>query len=70
MSELKTGTIIGCEFLKVFDSPESDAEEICELAKTATVMIDEAESTEEYVNICTAAGIEGYCRRENVSIEP
>jgi hypothetical protein len=33
-------------------------------------MIDEKESTEEFYKVCTAAGIEGFCMKKFIAIQP
>lgn len=70
MSELRPGVVTGCYVLKVYEEPNESSDVLCEISSLTKIMIDEDESTDEFYNVCTSAGIEGYCKRDYVLVEP
>ena len=66
--EQKVGTVVDCTKLNVRRKPNPISEVVCEIPNAATVLIDDAESTNEFYKICTSAGIEGYCMKKFIEI--
>lgn len=69
-AEVKTivpGTVSGCAKLNVRVKPTTDSDVLIVLDNGSEVMIDPARSTNEWLKITTAAGIDGFCMRKFVS---
>lgn len=64
-----TGIVVDCAKLNVRIHPNSRAAVVCVISKSSEVTIDEAESTEDFYKICTAAGAEGFCMKEFVELK-
>lgn len=65
--EVVTGVIVDCRKLNVRAEANSTADVVCVLDVNSEVMIDVAESTNEWFRICTATGVDGYCMRKYVN---
>lgn len=63
----ETGTVIGCEKLRVRPTPDTDQEEISLIDNGSIVKISLEDSTEEFYKIKTDDGIEGYCMKSFIS---
>ena len=68
-SEFIVGIVIDCSRLRVRSYPELDANVICEIDAGAQVVIDNAESTEDFYKVCTETGIDGYCMQKFIKID-
>ena len=68
-SEFIVGIVIECSRLRVRSYPELDANVICEIDAGAQVVIDNAESTEDFYKVCTETGIDGYCMKKFIKID-
>lgn len=66
LPETVTGTVANCIKLNVRVEPNATADVVCVLDAKAEVKIDATKSTNEWLNVLTAAGIEGYCMRKFV----
>lgn len=64
------GRVIGCVKLNVRRAPKPRAEVICEINYDTEVEVNEDESTIDFYKICTASGIEGYCVKTYISVNP
>lgn len=62
-----TGIVVGCSKLNVRSKPAIDADILVVLEVNSEIVIDPARSTNEWVKVTTAAGVEGYCMRKFVS---
>jgi uncharacterized protein YgiM (DUF1202 family) len=60
------GFVVGCSRLNVRETPSADGSIVCVLDAGTEMEIDAAESTSEWLKICIAMGIEGYCMRKYV----
>lgn len=65
-----TGTVTGCSKLNVRAKPSTDSEVVIILNGDSEVEIDPARSTNEWLKITTAAGVEGFCMRKFVNAKP
>lgn len=63
------GVVVDCSKLNVRRRPSINAEIECEIVKGTEVEVNEAESTNEFYKIYTAAGIEGYCMKQFIKIK-
>ena len=52
------------------ERPTVEAPVVCEIVCQTELMINEKESTEEFYKVCTAAGIEGFCMKKFIAIQP
>ena len=68
--DVKKGFVTNCKKLNVREEPKKDSAIVCEVDYQTELMIDENESTEEFYKVCTAAGIEGFCMRKFIAIQP
>ena len=68
--DIKIGIVTNCKKLNVREKPTVEAPVVCEIVCQTELMIDEKESTEEFYKVCTAAGIEGFCMRKFIAIQP
>ncbi len=68
--DVKIGFVTNCKKLNVREKPRTDATIICEVDYQTELMIDENESTEEFYKVFTAAGIEGFCMKKFIAIQP
>ena len=66
----KNGVVTDCAKLNVRAEPSVDAEVVCVISAATELLVDEAESTEDFYKICTAAGVEGYCMRKFITVLP
>lgn len=66
----KSGVVTDCAKLNVRAEPSTDAEVVCVISAATELLVDEAESTEDFYKICTAAGVEGYCMRKFITVLP
>lgn len=68
--EIKIGLVSNCKKLNVREKPTVEAPVVCEIVCRTELMIDEKESTEEFYKVRTAAGIEGFCMKKFIAIQP
>lgn len=68
--EIKIGLVTNCKKLNVREKPTVEAQVVCEIVCSTELMIDEKESTEEFYKVCTASGIEGFCMKKFIAIQP
>lgn len=71
MSNLKEviGIVTDCQVLNIRTTPSGDAGIPCTVHALSELMINLAESTEEFYKVCTAAGVEGFCTKKYVAIK-
>lgn len=67
---LLLGIVANCKKLNVRERPTVHAPVVCEIVCQTELMIDEKESTEEFYKVCTAAGVEGFCMKKFIAIQP
>lgn len=65
--EIVVGTVVNCAKLNVRENPNATAAVLCVLDAAAEIKINVAKSDNEWVNVLTAAGIDGYCMRKFVN---
>lgn len=66
LPETVTGVVSNCSKLNVRALPTMNSEVVCVLDVMSEIEINVAKSDAEWVNVCTAAGIDGYCMRKFV----
>ena len=68
--EIKIGLVSNCKKLNVREKPTVEAPVVCEIVCGTELMIDKKESTEEFYKVCIVAGIEGFCMKKFIAIQP
>jgi uncharacterized protein YgiM (DUF1202 family) len=64
------GVVTNCLNLNIRRKPKADASVICKITSLTEIMIDEKESTDEFYKVCTAAGIDGFCMKKYIAVNP
>lgn len=65
--EVVFGVVDKCEKLNIRKKPTIDSEVLCVVDANTELMIDIGESTEEWLKVCCADGIEGFCMKKYTS---
>ena len=60
------GMVVGCAKLNVRAEANLFSDVVCTLDATSEIEIDVEKSDKDWLYICTASGIEGYCMRKYV----
>lgn len=66
-SETVIGTVFGCSKLNVRATPDLFAEVVCIVSAGDEVIIDPDKSYNDWLCVCTATGVDGYCMRKYVN---
>lgn len=66
MPALVEGNVVGCAKLNVRSDASLFADVVCVLDVMSELMIDVNKSTKDWLYVCTATGIEGYCMKKFV----
>ena len=69
-ASISTGVIANCQRLNLRVRPEPQAKVLTVLDAFTPVTVDVGKSTEEYWKIHTAKGVEGFCVKEFVTLQP
>ena len=64
------GIVTNCVRLNVRETPIITAKILSEVDVNSKLMIDETESTEEWFKIYTETGIEGFCMKKFIAVQP
>ena len=62
------GIVAGCTSLNVRTMPNVTSAIAAILSAGSEVMIDTAHSTTDFYKVCNAAGIEGYCMKQYITV--
>lgn len=60
--------VVGCGMLNVRKEPNVAAKAIAVVKRGTTLEIDQEKSNDEWLCVCTASGVEGYCMAQYVEI--
>lgn len=66
LPETVSGMVVGCAKLNVRSDASLFADVVCTLDVMSEIMIDVNKSTKDWLYICTATGVEGYCMKKFV----
>lgn len=66
LPEMVEGVVSGCAKLNVRSDASLFADVVCTLDVMSEIMIDINKSTKDWLYVCTATGIEGYCMKKFV----
>lgn len=64
------GLITDCKKLNIRKEPNVKSEVLCVIDYNSEVIVDDKLSTSDFYAICTSSGIEGFCVRKFVTIQP
>ena len=64
-----TGIVANCERLNIRLGPSMEAIAVYPAHAGEELMIDLRHSTDDWFNVCTSIGIEGFCKKEFVEIK-
>ena len=65
-----TGVVVNCAKLNVRANPTTNAEVLCVLNVDSYVEVNLEKSTKEWFKVCTANGVDGYCMRKFINVNP
>lgn len=68
--EMITGMVTDCTKLNVRTGPGATEPVVCTIPHGTEVMVLEEDSTEEFCKVYTASGVEGFCMRKYIAINP
>jgi len=68
IAEKPFGVVANCSHLSVLENPKDPTSIVTILQRGSEVLIDPAASTDLFYKICSAAGAEGYCLKEFITI--
>ena len=66
--EFATGVVVDCVKLNVREQPSKDAEVVCIIPAGTEVQVTNSEN-EDWLYVCTAAGLEGFCMKQFISVK-
>ncbi len=66
LPETVEGVVANCSKLNVREAPDIESNILCVLDLMSEIEIDVSKSTKDWVHVCTATGVEGYCMRQYV----
>lgn len=64
------GIVIDCKNLNVRNQPDGEADVLGTISADSEVLIDEGDSTSEFYKVCTASGLEGFCMKKYIAVQP
>jgi uncharacterized protein YgiM (DUF1202 family) len=65
------GVVTNCQRLNVRSAPSSDADIICSIpANTVVTITDDSEEIHPFYKVCTAFGVEGFCIKLYITVQP
>lgn len=64
------GIVIDCKNLNIREQPDGDADILGTIPADSKVLIDESDSTSEFYKVCAASGLEGFCMKKYIAVQP
>lgn len=68
--DFKIGIVTNCNKLNVRKEPYLGAEITCEIIRGTELIINGKESSDEFYKVYTISGINGFCMKKFVGVEP
>ena len=68
LPETLEGVVVNCAKLNVRAEPSIAGEVVYMLDTMSEIEVDMSKSTNEWLHVCTATGVEGYCMRKYVEV--
>lgn len=69
-TESLIGVVSGCAKLNIRKEPVITAEPVCVVPEKSVLLIDSDLSTDEWYKVYTEAGMEGFCMKKYVTVNP
>ena len=69
-TESLVGVVSGCAKLNVRKEPNITSEPVCIVSEKTVLLIDQDLSTDEWYKVNTEAGMEGFCMKKYVTVNP
>lgn len=69
MVEPEFGTVINCEKLNIREAPRITSKAVAVVPAGAQLLINPCKNVDDWLNVYTESGIEGYCMEPYVSIK-
>ena len=69
-TESLIGVVSGCTKLNVRKEPNITSEPVCIVPEKSVLLIDQDLSTDEWYKVYTEAGMEGFCMKKYVTVNP
>ena len=69
-TESLIGVVSGCAKLNIRKEPNITSEPVCIVPEKSVLLIDQDLSTEEWYKVYTEAGMEGFCMKKYVTVNP
>lgn len=63
------GVVTDCQFLNIRTSPDIDSQIVCREPALSELIVDLNKSTADWYNVCTVAGVSGFCMKKFVIIK-
>lgn len=63
------GVITGCQSLNIRTNPSIEAMVLCRETALSEVIINLNKSTDEWYNVCTVTGVEGFCMKKFITVK-
>lgn len=64
------GIVIDCKNLNVRAQSDGDADILGTIPADSEVLIDEGDSTSEFYKVCAVSGLEGFCMKKYITVQP
>lgn len=64
------GKVSGCKKLNIRKEPDGEAEILDVISNSSEIMIDESESTADFYKVYTESGLEGFCMKQYITVQP
>lgn len=64
------GTVVDCKKLNVRKHPSIKSDVVCIISEASEVIINNEKSRNDFYKVTTSAGIEGFCMKKYIRIEP
>lgn len=62
------GFVTNCARLNVREHPSTDAKVVCVLPLAAELSVCTAHNHDDWFEVCTATGVEGYCMKQFINV--
>lgn len=66
--EFVSGTVVGCTKLNVREHPNATTDVKYVIAGGSEVQVCMAHNYEDWYEVCTASGVEGYCMKQYIAV--
>lgn len=64
------GKVSGCKKLNIRKEPNRESDVLDVVLEGSEVMIDESKSTDDFYKVYTESGLEGFCMKQYITVQP